>query len=366
MTARLSPTLSFYVGRLFLSSLAGIFMLFVAIIFMLDFIELLRRAAGKASVTFAEVVNMALLKLPHTAQEVLPFAVLFGSILAFWRLNRSSELVIIRSAGVSIWQFLLPVLVITAAVGGFKLAVFNPLAASLIAKFEQIEAENLRYRTSVLAVSKTGLWLRQKDDDGQTVIHASGVSHDGLQLSGVIVFFYGSQDKFLGRADARGARLETGFWRLKDVWLTESGAKPRFVAEHRIPTDLTLDKIQESFASPETVSFWELPHFIRVLEAAGFSSVRHKLQFNSLLAEPLLLCAMALIAAVFSLRHTRRSGSALIIAGGVMTGFLLYFVTDLVSALGLSNSIPVLLAAWTPAGASTLLGLSMLLHLEDG
>ena len=55
-----------------------------------------------------------------------------------------------------------------------------------------------------------------------------------------------------------------------------------------------------------------------------------------------------------------------LVAGGVFTGFVLYFFSDLVFALGLSDSIPVTLAAWTPSGVATLLGIAMLLHLEDG
>ena len=75
---------------------------------------------------------------------------------------------------------------------------------------------------------------------------------------------------------------------------------------------------------------------------------------------------MTLIAATFTLRHVRRGGTTYIIAGGVLTGFVFYFFSDLVFALGLSDSIPVTLAAWTPSGVTTLLGLAMLLHLEDG
>jgi lipopolysaccharide export system permease protein len=51
---------------------------------------------------------------------------------------------------------------------------------------------------------------------------------------------------------------------------------------------------------------------------------------------------------------------------GVAAGFALYFFSDVVFALGLSATIPVSLAAWTPAGVSCLLGASLLLHLEDG
>ncbi|HEX3411592.1 MAG TPA: LptF/LptG family permease, partial [Stellaceae bacterium] len=125
-------------------------------------------------------------------------------------------------------------------------------------------------------------------------------------------------------------------------------------------------KIEESFASPDTMSFWDLPGFIELLEQSGFPAQRHRLHFNVLLARPFLLCAMVLVAATFSLRMQRRGGATLMIVGGVASGFLLYFVSDIVFALGLSTKIPVTLAAWTPTGVSLIFGTSMLLHLEDG
>ncbi len=72
------------------------------------------------------------------------------------------------------------------------------------------------------------------------------------------------------------------------------------------------------------------------------------------------------VAATFSLRLTRRGGTGLLLLGGLFAGFLLYFLTDVVRALGMSGSIPPLLAAWAPTVVFTLLGLAMLLHLEDG
>ena len=134
----------------------------------------------------------------------------------------------------------------------------------------------------------------------------------------------------------------------------------------RLPTDLTKDNILESFSRPETMSFWRLPHFIKTIEAAGFTGNRHRLHYYALIAYPVLISSMIFIAASFTLRINRRTGTTAALLGGISCSFALYFVTDIVHALGLSASIPILLAAWTPAGISTLIGLAMLFHLEDG
>lgn len=365
---RLSTTLSVYIGRHFLFSFGALFLIFLALVLTFDLVELMRRTASRPDITLATVVEMAFLKLPHLGQQTFPFAVLFGGMTAFWRLTRSHELVVARAAGVSAWQFLLPVLLIAFLLGVFKIAAFNPLASAMVSRYEHLEATHMRGKKSFLALSPAGLWLRQSSEEGQSVVHAKGYLQQGLdvELRDVIVFEYKGADRFIGRIDADSARLEDGFWHIRNAWVLTPEEPPRFEKEHWLETDLTLGRIQDSFAPPETMSFWDLPAFIDMLEEAGFSAVRHRLHWHTLLAAPLLMCAMILIAATFTLRHSRRGGATFVIAAGVLTGFVLYFFSDIVYALGLSDSIPVTLAAWTPSGVTTLLGLAMLLHLEDG
>lgn len=368
MNLRLSSTLSFYIGRHFLTWFSVVFGGFVGVILMISVLELMTRAAGKPAATFAVVLNMAILKMPFLAQEAIPFAILFGGMLAFWKLNRSNELVAVRAAGVSVWQFTLPALVIAALIGIIKIGAFNPAASQMLSRYEQMESKYLSGRSSILAVSNSGVWLRQSDENGQSVIHARHAVSAKMELEDVLILIYEGADHFVRRIDAKSALLDNGYWVLSDARVTEPGNDPlpRVHATYRLQTDLTPTKILQSFASPESISFWELPRFIRTLESAGFSALAHRLHWNSLLAEPLLLCAMILIAGAFSLRHNRRSGVFIAVIGGVATGFVVYFASHLVLAVASKGAIPAALAAWAPAGATTLLGLSTLLHLEDG
>jgi lipopolysaccharide export system permease protein len=368
LAIRLSPTLSFYIGRNFLAGFLMLFGIFLMIILMFDIIELMRRASSKPNVTFGLVLEMALLKLPHMGQQLFPFAALFGAMAVFWRLTRYHELVVTRAAGVSAWQFLFPVVAIALLLGVLKVTTLNPLAAVMLTRYERLESIEFKGEISFLALSKSGIWLRQANQAGQSVIFATHVFQERtlVELKNVLVFIYEGDSKFLGRIDADSARLEDGFWHMRNARVSTPEQPTQFDKEYWLATDLTLDKIQDSFATPETMSFWALPEFIETLEKSGFSAVRHRLYWNSLMAAPLMICAMILIAATFTLRHSRRGGNTFVVAGGILTGFVVYFFQDIVFALGLSNSIPVALAAWAPASIATLLGLAMLLHLEDG
>jgi len=245
--------------------------------------------------------------------------------------------------------------------------VFNPVASLMEAAYEKLESRILRQGSDQLSLSDAGLWLRQSDQAGnQIIIHAEKLASGDLILDTVTLFFFNDLMRFTSRIDGQTAKLETGDWLIENGtrWLPNEPAEP--FTELRLPTTLTPRKIEESFASPDTMSFWDLPGFITLLEQSGFPAQRHRLHFNVLLARPFLLCAMVLVAATFSLRMQRRGGATLMIVGGVVSGFLLYFLSDVVFAFGLSAKVPVTLAAWTPTGVALIFGASMLLHLEDG
>lgn len=75
---------------------------------------------------------------------------------------------------------------------------------------------------------------------------------------------------------------------------------------------------------------------------------------------------MLLIGTSCSLRLARRGGTGVLVVGGLTAGFLFFIFSDLVGAVGLSGRLPTALAAWTPAGVAVLLGITTLLHIEDG
>ncbi len=363
---RLSQTLTIYFGRHFLQALLIVYTGLTLVAFIFNVVNHSQRAAGKDAATIGVVVEMALLNLPQIVQELGPFAVLFGSMAAFWRLTRSHELVVARAAGVSAWQFMLPALALAAMVGIVKVTVLTPISATLLERYERVEAKFIRGETSPAALSKSGLWLRQPEQGGHSVVHAQRVAPRDAELFEVIIIRFVDLDRFASRIDARKARISANRFDLEQVWVSVPDRPPVFFETYQVPTTLTIENLENSIAVPETLSFWRLPGFIRLLDGAGFSTVRYELYFQSLLADPILMCAMVLIAATFSLRPARRGGTLRFVVLGVGTGLLLFIVMRLFSKLAPAENLPVLLAAWAPTGIALLLGATMILHLEDG
>lgn len=364
--------LPLYVGRVFLVATLAVLASLLAIVALLDVIELSRRAAGRTDVAFVRLAEITALKLPFLAIEILPFAVLIGGLVAFWRLTRSSELIVARAAGLSAWQFLSLSAVVAALLGVVAITLISPISAALFARAERLDASLLRGGAGPLGLAGGGLWLKQRDGgivpDGSAILHGGRVQvvSDRLVLERVTVFRLGSDDRPIGRIEAERAVLEPGRWRLENAAALAGDRLLSPTPVLALPTDVTLERLEEGLAPPDTLSFWELPAFAQLLEEAGFPAQRHRLRFNMLLALPMLTATMALVAAGFAMRPARRGGVALLAGSGVAAGFSLFVLTKVVGEFGVGGTVPVALAAWTPTVVGLMLAVSLLLHLEDG
>jgi len=367
-----AATLSFYIARQFTAAVLAMVAALSGLVSLFDFIELLRRSTTKPDATFALVTEIAALRLPYEAMQILPFAALLGGILAFWRLTRSSELIVARAAGVSAWEFLTAPVLCAVAMGGFATAAISPLSSVMLARAELLDNTYLRTGGGPLALAGGQLWLRQADHDltpqGVAIIHALGVQLVGKTLTAKTVSVYrlDKADRLLARIEATQATLGAAAWTLDNARTIRPDPLPDAPRTLQLPTDLTVSRVQESFASPDTLSVWALPGFIALLERSGFSSIRHRLHYASLLALPLLCGTMALVSAGFSMRQTRRGGVARMIGSGVAAGFALFVISKVAEEFGQSGVLPVVLAAWAPAAAGLMMAVALLLHVEDG
>ncbi|MEZ5839296.1 MAG: LPS export ABC transporter permease LptG [Hyphomicrobiales bacterium] len=357
-------TFGLYVAGRFARSVIVVFVVCVALLFLLDFVELMRRAGEKESIDTASVALISLYRVPALSERLLPFAVLFGAMSSLLALSRKLELVVARAAGISAWQFLTPPLLFAIALGIFSTAVYNPISAQLKVKSERLE----------VAIFSGGggrgngkeAWLRQDGEDGQSVMHARKTADQGLTLGDITVYSFNRDGDFEERIEARTGTLKNGRWELSDANVgTAEGAIQHFDT-YVVATYLTPTQVRESFASPDTVSVWQLPDYIALAERAGLSATKFRLQFQSLLARPALLAAMVLIAATVSLRVFRFGNIGRMILGGVVAGFLLYVLSELAEDFGSAGIVHPAIAAWAPAIVAALFGATVLLYQEDG
>ena len=335
---RMTATLSKYLARTYLINMLVLLLALLAVIYLFDTVELIRRAAKRDDVPLSLVLQMGLLKLPEVGQIVFPFAVLFSAMFTFWQLTRRYELIVVRAAGFSVWQFLTPVIGVAVVVGVLQMTVINPIGALFVSKFEQMENTYLNRQENQIAVFKEGLWLRQTagDEKDYVIMHAGKMDQSEWVLRKVTVWYFNNSDAFLQRLDAEQATLEKGRWLFRDVIVHRPQNQPVEEAFYALPTHLTMEDIEESFASPKTMSFWHLPGYIKTLEQTGFDPARLKVHYQSLLSQPLMFAAMVLLAATVSLRLPRFRGTITLISIGVFIGFIVFFMSSFLQAPSMS------------------------------
>lgn len=358
-------TLARYFGLRFLSAVLIVFGGIFALVALIDYIELMRRAGDIPNVSAALVAKTSLYRVPQVVERILPFCILIGAMSCYLNLSRRLELVVARSAGLSAWQFVTPALVVAFTLGIVATTVYNPISAILQERSKRFEAE-LFGKTTNAPRRGGSFWVSQRTDDGQTIINAAGSRAQGINLNGVSIFGFDVDGHFKQRIEARAAVLEPGAWRLRDARIYALGVLPVDQAEYRLKTSLTPEQVRESFATPETVPFWELPQYIQIAEHAGLVAAGYKLQFQKLLARPFLLAAMVLLAAAVSLRFFRFGGVQKMVLSGVAAGFLLYVLSKVTEDLSKAELMHPVAAAWLPVLVGGVTGFSALLYQEDG
>jgi lipopolysaccharide export system permease protein len=355
-------TLSLYLAGRFAQTVVAAFSFVFFLIYVVDLVEMLRRSGDAAKASGLLMAALSFLRTPTVAEQALPFAVLFGSMIAFLNLSRKMELVVARAAGVSVWQIMAPPLVVMILIGIVTVTAYNPASAWMKQKSDEIENSVFGGRSNPWG----DLWLRQKSVDGQAIIHARGKEDDGAKLTGIEVFNFDEKGNFIERVDAASGELRDGYWKLHDVKVVTPGFEALPASTYLLATTLERREVAQAFVSPDTVSFWSLPALAEQTARAGLDPTAYWLRYQELLSRPLLLAAMVLVAACFSLRFFRMGGVQYMVSGGVASGFMLYVATKVINDLGEAGFISAPVAGWSPGLVGCLFGVYVLLQQEDG
>jgi lipopolysaccharide export system permease protein len=292
--------------------------------------------------------------------------VLIGAMTCYLALSRRLELVVARAAGVSAWQFIAPALASAIILGAVATTAYNPMSANLRELSKRMEAELFGSAPGGGIQDAAGFWLNQINSEGQTIINAARSEQQGVRLTGLTVFRFDTDLQFKERIEAREASLEEGRWVFKSVRRFSLDKPPIDQETYYLATTLTAAQVRNSFSTPETVSFWQLPGYIQSSESSGFATAGYRLQYQKLIAQPFLLAAMVMLAASVSLRFFRMGGVQKMVLSGVGAGFLLYVLQKVTEDLSKAELMHPIAAAWLPVSVGGLTGFLALLYQEDG
>ena len=352
-----------YLFKQFAIVISLTFFVVLTLIYVLDFVELIRISSSiNGSSTFA-LLYLSLLRAPPVAEQAFPFAALFGALIVFLNLSRHRELVVARAAGISIWQILFPALSVALLLGVISTTLYNPLSAAFKNQTEIAETRLLR---NAKQTDKTEFWLRQSSIEGDAIIRAVRTNRQSATITNVTIFEFDKESQFLQRVKADTATLLDGYWKLENARIIRPGVVPESHAILEIATNVTPGLLRQTFTAPEAVPFWILKDWADQMQNAGIDATGFYQYYQSLLAKPLVFLAMVFISACVSVQFSRTGRSALAILGGVLSGFAFFTINKVFADLGAAGLISTILAAWFPPGIACFLGCWALLYQEDG
>ena len=363
-------TLNRYIAmRVFMGILIA-FVIITSIIMLVDFVEASRNLGADTDASLLARLMLTGLNAPQLVEQTIPFVVLFGVMGTLYGLNKRSELIVMRASGLSAWRFLRPAVFVTALIGVLWTLAFNPLAAGAANKYQDLMQEVTGGQT-VDKSNKKSIWLREGNEDGQLVVHARSADI-GKHILYEATFYYFDFDtdgrpEFTTRYDAKTAELfKNNYWLLSNVVENQDGQNGRRFETVSKTTNISWETLRTRSQEHKTPPFWQVRSEINKARKAGFDPAPLILQFHKLLALPISLIAMTIIAAGASLNMSREGGALrLLIAGGAL-GFGVYFIDNIISAFGETGTLPPVLAAWSIPLIVLSLGLVFLSRIEDG
>ncbi len=358
-----------YIGKKFLIYFIACFFSLAGLSLLVDIIEMLRRSYDIENISFSVLFVISLTKIPFIMSQILPFCIIIATVITFWNMNKSSELIIYRAIGMSAKNFISPLLLIAFSLGVIATVVFNPIVASTYNKHNKLLEKNGFSSDSTPFLAEDGLWLRETSMDKTLVLYAKNITSENkeLVLNNVSIINLEDGYIFISKIEASSAVIKNNYIVMPKAVIFKPEKPAENVIDYQIKTNLSISQLEENMATPETISFWKMPSIINFFEKSGLSSDNYKVYYYSLLANPLTFVAFVFAIVPFMLvTNSRKGGMFFRILLAFASGFILFFFSKITMALGVSDSIPLGMSVLIPAMIASLCGFAAVLHYEDG
>ncbi|MBU6339620.1 MAG: LptF/LptG family permease [Rickettsiales bacterium] len=347
-----NPKISLYIANNFLARLTQVLLGFSIMIFFINFIDAIEKVKDTETPFYVAII-MAFLQIPDFLNDVIPSLILFSAIITFFFLSSRSEITVMRSSGLSLWNILQPIILSAFFIGIAWITIFNDASIKMNKAFNEFEANYVKHEQRASVEPTAGIWIRQnniENPDEEIIIQAKKIYQNDVEMNDITLWFFDKDGKFYKKIDAKKMVLRNDTWILEDLTLNDANAINKKLKEYLVKTNLSANFIQQkvvnNFQNVKLFSIFELPDLISELQLSGFSSTKFKVYLQSLLSKPLLFVSMIMIACFFGINHIRNNNSILMIFLGIISGLLLYIISSILNALGSSNLVPIFASTW--------------------
>ncbi|VAW91672.1 Lipopolysaccharide export system permease protein LptG [hydrothermal vent metagenome] len=332
-----------YIGRTVAMSVVTVIMVISSLFLLIGFAGEFDKI-GSSNYTFFMAVKYTLLLLPDRIYEFFPLATLLGSILGLGALANSSELVVIRSAGVSIFKIVAAIMKTALVLMAIAFIIGEVIAPPALqyAKLQQVKAlsQNISLNTQY------GLWAR----DSNTYIHVQRANNDG-KLFDVHLYRLNEKYKLEQVLHAKTADYDGKNWQLKDIKQTDISQQKisvSHIASMEWKTLLDPELVSIVTFEPNKLSIWKLSSYINYLKDNGLETAQYELAFWSKVIMPFTIAAMVLLAVPYVFGSLRRTSVGQQILIGFLAGLVFFIANRLLGQMSIVYNFHPALGASVP------------------
>ena len=308
-----------------------------------------------------QVIQYVILTIPKTLYEVFPMAALIGSILGLSTLAKSSELIVMRAAGVSVQRIVGSVLKV-----GIVLALVAMVMGEVVAPYTEDRAVDVKAQSlqkNATARGDTGVWIR----DDNTYVNIGevlpGEVFPDLTLLRVKIFEFDSQNFLRWLVTAEQGEYRKERWLLKGLNRTNINEESSIADEVDAAywsTALDPEILRIYQVKPEQLSIWQLYEYIAHLRSNKQDTSTYELEFWSKLITPFATMVMLILAVPFVFKEARSGNLGRSLFAGIMVGLGFFILNQAFSYFVTLFSIPPLLGAFLPTALVFVLSLIMI------
>lgn len=346
----------------------SIFMVLLALLSMFSFFDLLQEldSLGKGHYGINSMLSFVALSIPGHIYEVAPVAVLLGIVYTLGTMAANSELVVMRSSGISLAEIARKLLKI-----GLYFALITFLIGEILAPLTERMAQRIRIQATDSVVAQdfqSGLWIK----DNHSFVNVKTVMPDSTLLD-IRIFEFDDQFRLSKVSTARDGHYENDHWLLNDVTQTSLVQSARIderqmlskkLGQTRWESLIRPELLNVLLVLPEKMSAWSLYQFIQHLHRNAQKSTRYEVALWSKLIYPLACLVMVILALPFGFLQQRAGGISAKIFAGVFLGVVYQILNRVFVHLGVLNDWSPLISAISPTMVFLAAGFAMLYYVE--
>lgn len=352
-----------YIATAYLRMLGLCLGAFITIYLVVDFMEKIGRFA-RAGASGHHIALFFLTKVPEIISQTAPLAVLMSTLLTLGMLSMSSELIAMRSSGISLFRITAPILIIALVISLLTLVIGELVLPYSYGKRMYIQDVLIAKKNKNTFFRLQNIWFR----DENAVMQARLFDPGSNTLKGITLWEVDHALQPARRIDAQQGQLLNSNWVLSGVTtreISETGlVKSTQSDQLAVQLGLKLDDLKVLGKYADNLTIKELLEYCEKLHKGGYDPTRYLAQMHGRISLPFSAVIMAFLGIPFALRSGRSSGIALGIGISLAIGFLYIIINSVLISFGQAGVLPPVIAAWATNFIFMLAGIWLAMTVE--